>query len=144
MSSGDNIELLRDLRRQSIAAAYIGDCLANAPGGRKARLSIGFATADDAIYTGRSQGPLRFSLASTVDYPAGRALRAVQDSARRRRHARRAIVIRNLLCVPGAFAFGLTPTGVVLISNFGTSTTYNGARRPLREAAAIQFDTTVR
>jgi len=62
MSSGDNIELLRDLRRQSIAAAYIGDCLANAPGGRKARLSIGFATADDAIYTGRSQGPCDLAL----------------------------------------------------------------------------------
>ena len=48
-------------------------------------------------------------------------------------------MIPNLLCVAGALAFGLTPAAVVLISNFGTSMAYNGAKRSLRKAA-IGFD----
>jgi hypothetical protein len=37
----------------------------------------------------------------------------------------------NLLCVAGAFSFGLTGLAAVLISNFGTSMAYNNAMRSL-------------
>jgi hypothetical protein len=40
----------------------------------------------------------------------------------------------NLLCVAGAFSFGLTGLASVFISNFGTSIAYNNAVRSLRTA----------
>jgi hypothetical protein len=38
----------------------------------------------------------------------------------------------NLLCVAGAFSFGLTGLAAVFISNFGTSIVYNNVTRSLR------------
>jgi len=139
MSAGDKIALLRDLRRESINAAYIGDCLANASVAREAYLSIGLATRDAATDAEWEQGASDITLLtpSIASLPALCAL--AQDSARRRQRARSAVMIPNLLCVAGAFAFGLAPMAVVIISNFGTSIAYNCARRPPR--GAIPFDT---
>jgi hypothetical protein len=49
-------------------------------------------------------------------------------------------MVPNLLCVAGAFAFGFTPMAAVLLSNFGTSLAYNGAKRALREAEPMRLD----
>ena len=142
MSAGDKIAFLHDLRRESINAAYIGDCLTNASVAREAYLSIGFATRDAPTGAEWEQGAgspdITLLTPSIASLPALCAL--AQDSARRRQRARSAVMIPNLLCVAGAFAFGLAPMAVVLISNFGTSMAYNGARRPPR-GPAIPVDT---
>ena len=52
--------------------------------------------------------------------------------------ARYAVMAPNLLCVAGAFAFGLTGMAAVIISNFGTSIVYGRARRSLRTATAAK------
>jgi hypothetical protein len=136
MSTDDKIQFLRSLRRQSVAAAYIGDCVAV---GREAHLSIDFAAADtlaDARYDQRISD-IALLVPSITPLPALYAL--ARDGLRRRKHTQYGVVIPNLLCVAGALAFGLTPMAVVLISNFGTSMAYNGAKRSLRKAA-IRFD----
>jgi len=63
-----------------------------------------------------------------------------RDSRRRKERARYAIMAPNLLCVAGAFAFGFTPMAAVLLSNFGTSLAYNGAKRALRKAVVMRLD----
>jgi hypothetical protein len=143
MCASDKIQFLRDLRRQSIAAAYIGDCLRDVPVAREAHLSIGFAPDDAAIDAEWDHVACDIALLTPSITPLPALCALAQDGARRRQRARHAVVIPNLLCVAGAFAFGLAPTAVVLISNFGTSMAYNGVRRPLREATTIQFDTAV-
>jgi len=140
MNAGDKIRLLHGLQRQSIAAAYIGDCLANAPVAREARLSIGLAAADAAEDVGWEQGPSDIALLAPSIAPLPALYALARDSARRQERARYAVVMPNLLCVAGAFALGLTPTAVVLISNFGTSMAYNGAKRRLRGAAVTRLD----
>ena len=139
MSIGDKIQFLRSLRRQSVAAAYIGDCVANAAVAREAHLSIDLATPDTTADAGWDHGTSDIAILapSIAALPALCAL--AHDSVRRRKRARYAVVIPNLLCVAGALTFGLTPTAVVLISNFGTSMAYNGAKRSLRKAS-IRFD----
>jgi hypothetical protein len=134
MSTGDKIQFLRSLRRQSVAAAYVGDCLTNAAVAREAHLSIDFAAADTAADAGWDQklSDIALLAPSITSLPALCTL--ARDSVRRRKRARYAVVIPNLLCVAGALGFGLTPTAVVLISNFGTSIAYNGAKRSLRKA----------
>jgi hypothetical protein len=139
MSTGDKIQFLRSLRRQSVAAAYIGDCLANAAVAREAHLSIDFAPTDTAADAGWDQGNSDIALLAPSITPLPALCALARDSLRRRKRARYAVVIPNLLCVAGALAFGLTPAAVVLISNFGTSMAYNGAKRSLRKAA-IGFD----
>ena len=139
MSTGDKIQFLRSLRRQSVAAAYIGDCLANAAVAREAHLSIDFATTDIAADSGWDQGTSDIAMLAPSITPLPALYALARDSLRRRKRARYAVVIPNLLCVAGALTFGLTPTAVVLISNFGTSMAYDGAKRSLRKAA-IRFD----
>jgi len=140
MSSDGIIRLLRDLRRQQVAAGYVGDCLANAPVAREAHLSICLAAADAAADAGWEQGTsdIAFLAPSIAPLPALCAL--ARDSTRRQERARYAVMVPNLLCVAGAFAFGFTPMAAVLLSNFGTSMAYNGAKRPLREAPVMRLD----
>jgi hypothetical protein len=139
MSTEDKIQFLRSLRRQSVAAAYIGDCLANAAVMREAHLSIDLAATDTAADTGWAQGTSDIALLAPSINPLPALCALARDSLRRRKRARYAVMIPNLLCAAGALAFGLTPTAVVLISNFGTSMAYNGAKRSLRKAA-IRFN----
>src|SRR5215472_18052752 len=84
MSAGDKIAFLQDLRRGSINAAYIGDCLTNASVAREAYLSIGLATRDAATDAEWEQGTSDITLLtpSIASLPALCAL--AQDSARRR------------------------------------------------------------
>ncbi|HKM68811.1 MAG TPA: hypothetical protein VJX94_01800 [Stellaceae bacterium] len=140
MSASDKIRLLRDLRRQSVAAAYIGDCLANAPVAREARLSIGLAAVDAAADAGWEPGPSDIVLLapSIASLPALCAL--ARDSARRQKRTRYAVMVPNLLCVAGAFAFGFTPMAAVFLSNFGTSLAYNSAKRALSKTAEMRLD----
>jgi hypothetical protein len=56
MSTGDKIQSLRSLRRQSVAAAFIGGCLANAAVAREAHLSIDLAATATAADVGWDQG----------------------------------------------------------------------------------------
>jgi cation transport ATPase len=140
MSASDKIRLLHDLRRQSVAAAYIGDCLANAPVAREARLSIGLAAVDAAADAGWEPGPSDIVLLapSIASLPALCAL--ARDSARRQKRTRYAVMVPNLLCVAGAFAFGFTPMAAVFLSNFGTSLAYSSAKRALSMTAAMRLD----
>ena len=46
MSLDSKIQVLRDLRRQQAAAAYVGDCLAEGPAAREAHLSISLGGVD--------------------------------------------------------------------------------------------------
>jgi cation transport ATPase len=140
MSVSDKIQFLHDLRRQSVAAAYVGDCLANAPVAREAYLSIGLGAADAADDAEWEQGPSDIALLvpSIVPLPALCAL--ARDSFRRQKRAQYAVMAPNLLCVAGAFAFGFTPMAAVFLSNFGTSLAYIGAKRALGMTAAMRLD----
>jgi cation transport ATPase len=129
MRLNGKIRLLRELRQQGVAAAFVGDCLAEAAAAREAHLAIALAGADalggepsDVVLLGPSIVPL----------PALFAL--ARDRTRRIERARHMVMAPNLLCVAGAFAFGLTGMAAVIISNFGTSMVYNGAMRSLRTA----------
>jgi Cu2+-exporting ATPase len=135
MSADGRIRLLRELRRQSIATAYIGDCVANGLVAREADLTVGFAGADPPVEAGLGSDPPDIALLapSIAPLPALRAM--ARDSAGRRQRAQSAVMGPNVLCVVGAFAFGFTPMAAVLISNFGTSLAYNGAKRALRSTA---------
>ena len=53
------------------------------------------------------------------------------DRKRRIERARHTVMAPNLLCVAGAFSFGLTGLAAVFISNFGTSMVYNNTMRSL-------------
>jgi len=55
-----------------------------------------------------------------------------RDHATRIERARHTVMAPNLLCVAGAFSFGLTGLAAVFISNFGTSIVYNNVMRSLR------------
>jgi cation transport ATPase len=131
MSVDDKIQLLRDLRRRSAAAAYVGDCVENALAADEADLSIDLAGAygpeigaSDIVLLTPSISPL----------PALRAL--ARDGARRMERVRYAVMVPNLLCVAGAFALGFTPMAAVFLSNLGTGVAYGAAKRALRDPAS--------
>ena len=140
MSASDKIQFLRDLRRQSVAAAYIGDCLANAPVACEAHLSIGLAAANAAADAGWEQGSSDIALLAPSIAPLPALCALARDSAGRRDRVRYAVMTPNLLCVAGAFAFGFTPMAAVFLSNFGTSLAYNSAKRALSMTAARRLD----
>jgi cation transport ATPase len=131
LDPGDKIQLLRNLQQQKIAAAYVGDCSANAAVAHTAHLSIGLSGADASVEMGSD---IALVAPSVSPLPALYALG--RDNAGRRKRVGYEVIAPNLLCVGGAFAFGFTAMAVVLISNFGTSLTYNGAKQRLRTAAA--------
>ena len=135
MSGDDKIRLLRDLRRQSAVTAYVGDCVKNASAADEAHLSI-----DLAAEAGAEVRPADIALLtpSIAPLPALRAL--AHDGARRMAGVWSAVMVPNLLCVAGAFAFGFTPMAAVLLSNFGTSVAYGAAKRALRETAVSRRD----
>ena len=139
MSDDDKVRVLRELRRQGFAAAYVGDRLAQASVLSEAHLSIGLGEGDGAeVGTRREPRDIVLMTLSIAPLPALCAL--ARDGARRRERARYAVMLPNLLCVAGAFAFGFTPMAAVLLSNFGTSLAYNGAKRALRKAAVMRSD----
>ena len=133
MSDGDKSRVLRDLRGQGRAAAFAGDGSAPASVVREAYLSISLGCAGAEVGSGREPMDIELMTPSIASLPALRALAG--DSGRRRERARYAVMVPNLLCVAGAFAFGFTPMAAVLLSNFGTSVAYNGAKRALRQTA---------
>ena len=140
MSAGDKIRLLRDLRRQSVASAYIGDCLVNAPVAREAYLSIGLAATDTTADAGSDQASSDIALLAPSIAPLPALCALARDSVRRQKRARYAVLVPNLMCVAGAFAFGFTPMAAVFLSNFGTSLAYNSAKRALSMMASMQLD----
>jgi cation transport ATPase len=140
MSADDKIRFLHDLRRQSVAAAYIGDCLANAPVAREAHLSIGLAAADAAADAGWEQGSSDIALLAPSIAPLPALCALARDSAGRRDRVRYAVMTPNLLCVAGAFAFGFTPMAAVFLSTFGTSLAYSSAKRALGVTAEMRLD----
>jgi cation transport ATPase len=140
MSVGDKIRFLHDLRRKSVAAAYIGDCLTNAPVAREAHLSIGLASADAAADAGWEKGTSDIALLAPSIAPLPALCALARNSAGRRDRIRYAVMTPNLLCVAGAFAFGFTPMAAVFLSNFGTSLAYNSAKRALSMTAPMQLD----
>ena len=140
MSNDDKVRVLRGLRRQGLAAAYVGDKSAHAAVVREAHMSISLGGADAAAAIGAQWGHSDIVLMapSIAALPALYAL--ARDSGRRKDRARYAVMVPNLLCVAGAFAFGFTPMAAVLLSNFGTSLAYNGAKRALRRAPETRLD----
>jgi cation transport ATPase len=140
MSDDDKVRVLRDLRQQGLAAAYVGDGLAHAPVAREAHLSISLGRADPAGEVGSDREPSDILLMSPSIAPLPALCALARDSGRRKERRRYAVMAPNLLCVAGAFAFGFTPMAAVLLSNFGTSLAYNGAKRALREAEPMPLD----
>lgn len=135
MSLDSKIRVLRDLRQQQIAAAYVGDCAAEAPAAQEAHLSIDVGGADAAVEVGLGLEPSDIVLLGSSIVPLPTLIALARDSTKRMEHARYAVVAPNLLCVAGAFAFGLTGMAAVIISNFGTSMVYDRAKRSLRLVA---------
>ena len=131
MSVDDKIRLLNGLQRRSASAAYVGDCVENALAADEADLSIDLAGAD---------GPeIRASdiVLLTPSISALSTLRALaRDGARRMGRVRNAVMLPNLLCVAGAFAFGFTPMAAVVLSNLGTGVAYGAAKRALHAPAS--------
>jgi len=132
MTSDDKIRLLRELRQQRIAVAYVGDCSANAPVAREAHLSIDLSGADSPAEMGSD---IALTALSISPLPALCAL--ARDSAGRKKRVGYKVMVPNLLCVGGAFALEFTAMPVVLISNFGTSLAYAGAKRALRRSTVV-------
>jgi len=126
MRLDDKIRLLRALREIGVAAVFVGDCVAGAAAAREAHLAVALA-GGDALGNGPSDvvllGP------SIVPLPVLYAL--ARDHKRRIERARHTVMAPNLLCVAGAFSFGLTGLAAVFISNFGTSMVYNNTMRSL-------------
>jgi cation transport ATPase len=127
MHLDDKIRLLLDLRREGVAAVFVGDCVTGAQAACEAHLAIAVPGGDalgsepwDVALLGSSieRLPVLFALA--------------HDHTRRIERARYAVMAPNLLCVAGAFSLGLTGLAAVFISNFGTSIAYNNAMRSLR------------
>jgi len=140
MSVGDKIRFLHDLRRKTVAAAYVGDCSKNAPVAREAHLSIGLAAADAAADAGWEKGTPDIALLAPSIAPLPALCALARNSAGRRDGIRYAVMTPNLLCVAGAFAFGFTPMAAVFLSNFGTSLAYSSAKRALSMTAQMQLD----
>ena len=107
----------------------------NASAADEAHLSI-----DLAAEAGAEVRPADIALLtpSIAPLPALRAL--AHDGARRMAGVWSAVMVPNLLCVAGAFAFGFTPMAAVLLSNFGTSVAYGAAKRALRETPVSRRD----
>jgi cation transport ATPase len=132
MSLDSKIRILRDLRRQQAAVAFVGDCLAEAPAAREAHVSIALGGADAPVEAGLGRAPADIVLLGPSIVPLPSLCALARDSAKRMERARYAVMAPNLLCVAGAFAFGLTGMAAVIISNIGTSMVYNRAKRSLR------------
>ena len=113
---------------------------ANAPVVREAHVSIGLCATDAAADAGWEQGPSDIALLAPSIVPLPALCALARDSVRRQKRTRYAVMVPNLLCVAGAFAFGFTPMAAVFLSNFGTSLAYNGAKRALRKAVAMRFE----
>jgi Cu2+-exporting ATPase len=127
MHLDDKIQLLRDLSQNGVATVFVGDCVAGARAAREAQLAI-------ALGGGYSPGREPWDVAllgpSIESLPALLALS--RDHTTRIERARHTVMAPNLLCVAGAFSFGLTGLAAVFISNFGTSIVYNNVMRSLR------------
>jgi cation transport ATPase len=134
MSVDQKNRLLHDLRRRSAAVAYVGDCVENALVADAADLSIDLAGADAPEIRASDIVLLTPSISAL---PALRAL--ARDGARRMGRVRNTVMLPNLLCVAGAFAFGFTPMAAVVLSNLGTGVAYGAAKRALR-APALRSD----
>ena len=140
-SLDSKIRILRDLRRQRAVVAFVGDCLAEVPAAREAHVSIALGGADASVEAGLERAPADIVLLGPSIVPLPFLWALARDSACRMERARYAVMAPNLLCVAGAFAFGLTGMAAVIISNFGTSMVYNRAKRSLRmaeNAGAVQ------
>ena len=140
MSDDDKVRVLRDLQQQGLTAAYVGDGLVHAPVAREAHLSISLGRPDAAGEVGSDREPSDILLMSPSIAPLPALCALARDSARRKERRLYAVIAPNLVCVAGAFAFGFTPMAAVLLSNFGTSVAYNGAKRALREAEPMRLD----
>jgi cation transport ATPase len=118
---------LRDLGRNGVPTVFVGDCAAGAPAAQEAQLAI-------ALGGGFSPEPQPWDIAllrpSIELLPTLFALS--RDHTTRIERARHTVMAPNLLCVAGAFSFGLTGLAAVFISNFGTSIVYNNVMRSLR------------
>ena len=140
MGDDDKVRVLRELRRQGLAAAYVGEEPAHAAVVREVHLSISLGGADAAARVGAEWGPSDIVLMAPSIAPLPALYVLARDSGRRKDRARYAVMVPNLLCVAGAFAFGFTPMAAVLLSNFGTSLAYNGAKQALRRSAETRLD----
>ena len=140
MSEDDKVQVLRGLRRQGLAAAYVGDKSAHVPVVCKAHLSISLGGADALAAVGAEWGHSDIVLMAPSIAPLPALYALARDSGQQKDRARYAVMVPNLLCVAGAFAFGFTPMAAVLLSNFGTSLAYSGAKRALRNAAETGRD----
>jgi cation transport ATPase len=140
MSDDDKVQVLRELRRQGLAAAYVGDVPAQAPVAREAHLSISLGGADAAAEVESRGGSADIVLMAPSIAPLPALCALARHSRRRKERARYAVMVPNLLCVAGAFALGFTPMAAVLLSNLGTSLAYNGAKRALCNAVVTRLD----
>jgi Cu2+-exporting ATPase len=127
MHLDDKIRLLRDLGQNGVAAAFVGDCVAGARAAQEAHLAISLG---GGYSDGRETWDVALLGRSTELLPTLFALS--RDHATRIERARHTVMAPNLLCVAGAFSFGLTGLAAVFISNFGTSIVYNTVTRSLR------------
>jgi cation transport ATPase len=127
MSLDRKIQLLHQLRQQRVAAAFVGDSATCAQVAHEAHLVIALP-GEDAL----GSEPCDVSLLGSSIEPLPILFSLSDDYAKRTKRARYTVMGPNLVCVAGAFLFGLPGLGAVLISNFGTSIVYSNARRSLR------------
>jgi Cu2+-exporting ATPase len=127
MHLDDKIRLLRDLGQNGVAVVFVGDCVTGARAAQEAPL---------AIALGGGYFPVREPWEVALLGPSIELLPTLfalsRDHTRRVERARHMVMAPNLLCVAGAFSFGLTGLAAVFISNFGTSIVYNNVMRSLR------------
>jgi hypothetical protein len=127
MRLDDKIRLLRELSRNRVATVFVGDCVAGARAAQEAHLAISFG---GGYSGGREPWDVALLGPSIELLPTLFVLS--RDHTTRIERARHTVMAPNLLCVAGAFSFGLTGLPAVFISNFGTSIVYNNVTRSLR------------
>jgi cation transport ATPase len=125
IDADSRIELLRTLGGGSgVVHVHPGEMF-RTEGGHLSVAVGGWGGDADLVLFGRSIAPLPDLLSLS------------RDSVHRSGLSRRLLMVPNLFCVAGAFAFGLSGLAVVVISNFGTSMVYNRARRALQSVTDL-------
>jgi Cu2+-exporting ATPase len=127
MHLDDKIRLLRDLGQSGVAVVFVGDCVAGARAAQEAQVAIALG---GGFFPAREPWDVALLGPSIELLPTLFAVS--RDHTTRIERTRHTVMAPNLLCVAGAFSFGLTGLAAVFISNFGTSIVYNNVMRSLR------------
>jgi cation transport ATPase len=126
-SDAAKAQMIRTLRRQGRRVVYVGNCRQNPESAAIANVAV--FPAPDLTWAADPAGVWLLQ----PYYEKLVQLREVARSVRRQEQLDfNLILIPNVVCVAGAFLFGLTSLAVVVLSNLGTFSVYSRSRAALQ------------